>query len=57
MSVIYFLIAIALLVAGSFLGLFIWAVRTGQYSDIEGPARRMLFDDAPRGNKSTKDIK
>jgi cbb3-type cytochrome oxidase maturation protein len=48
MTVIYFLTGLALLVAGSFLGLFFWAVKTGQYRDMEGPARRMLFD-APQG--------
>ncbi len=46
MSVIVFLIALALLVALGFLGLFAWAVRSGQFDDTEGPPRRMLFDDA-----------
>lgn len=45
MSVIVFLIALALLVALGFLGLFAWAVRSGQFDDTEGPPRRMLFDD------------
>ena len=44
MSVIYFLIAIGILVAGGFLAAFIWSVRSGQYDDDYTPSVRMLFD-------------
>lgn len=44
MSVIYFLIAIGILVAGGFLVAFIWSVRSGQYDDDYTPSVRMLFD-------------
>ncbi|MEZ5083434.1 MAG: cbb3-type cytochrome oxidase assembly protein CcoS [Bacteroidales bacterium] len=44
MSVIFFLIAIGVLVAGGFLIAFIWSVRSGQYDDDYTPAVRMLFD-------------
>lgn len=27
--------------------LFIWAVKSGQYDDVEGPKYRMLDDDEP----------
>jgi cbb3-type cytochrome oxidase maturation protein len=45
MSIIFLLIGISLLVALTFLGGFLWAVRTGQYEDDYTPAVRMLFDD------------
>jgi cbb3-type cytochrome oxidase maturation protein len=44
MSVIFFLIAIGIFVAGGFLIAFIWSVRSGQYDDDYTPSVRMLFD-------------
>ncbi len=44
MSAILFLIVIGIVVAGGFLMLFIWAVRTGQYDDSYSPSVRMLFE-------------
>ena len=54
MSVIILLIIIGIIVAGSFLIGFIWAVKSGQYDDIESPAMRMLFDDAKPVKKKMK---
>lgn len=45
MSVILVLVTLSMFVAGSFLGAFIWAVRSGQYEDTFSPAVRMLFED------------
>ena len=45
MSVLFFLIPLALLfVAGSLLA-FRWATRNGQFDDLETPAVRVLLDD------------
>jgi cbb3-type cytochrome oxidase maturation protein len=44
-NVIFFLIAVSLLVAISFLGFFIWSIRAGQYDDEYTPSVRILFDD------------
>jgi cbb3-type cytochrome oxidase maturation protein len=44
-SVIFILIAVSLLVAIGFLGLFIWSIKAGQYDDEYTPSVRMLFDD------------
>lgn len=44
MEVIFMLIGFSLLVALIFLGLFIWAVRDGQYDDAYTPSMRILFD-------------
>lgn len=44
MEVIFMLIGFSLIVALIFLGLFFWAVRSGQYDDAYTPAIRILFD-------------
>ena len=44
-TIIFLLISISLLVALTFLGAFLWAVRSGQYEDTYTPAVRMLFDE------------
>lgn len=45
MSVIFILILISMVVAGAFLGLFIWANKSGQYDDTVTPSMRVLFDE------------
>lgn len=45
MSVLYLVIPIALVLAGTGLAAFLWAVRKGQFDDLDTPAVRMLFDD------------
>lgn len=45
MTIIFLLIGISLAVALTFLGAFLWAVRSGQYEDDYTPSVRMLFDD------------
>lgn len=45
MSILYLLIPITLLVMGVALWAFLWAVKTGQFDDLEGPAHRILMDD------------
>ena len=45
MEIIYYLVPMAiLLVAGIVLGLF-WAVKSGQFDDLEGPAHQILMDE------------
>ena len=56
MEVVYLLIPIALLIAALVVWLFFWAIRSGQFDDLEGPAHRILMDDDKsrdaRGEKS-----
>lgn len=54
MSVIFILIIISMIVAGSFLALFIWAVKSGQFDDTITPSIRMLFDDKKKKPKESK---
>jgi cbb3-type cytochrome oxidase maturation protein len=45
MSAFFVLVVASLIVAGTFLGAFIWSVNTDQYDDRDGAAMRMLQDD------------
>jgi cbb3-type cytochrome oxidase maturation protein len=45
MSVLAYLIPIALFLGLLGLGAFVWAMRTGQFDDLDGAAERILFDD------------
>lgn len=45
MEVILLLILVSLILALVFLGIFIWATRSGQFEDTSTPALRMLADD------------
>ena len=45
MSVLLYLIPIALFLGVIWLFVFIWSLKTGQYEDMEGAARRILIDD------------
>ncbi len=47
MDLIFYLLPLALLFTFTSLGLFIWAVRGGQFEDLETPPLRILFEDAP----------
>ena len=45
MKIIFLLIGCSLLLAIGFLAAFYWSLKNGQNEDLEGPARRMLFED------------
>ncbi len=45
MSMLVYLIPVALFLGALALGSFLWAVRSGQYDDLDGAAERVLFDD------------
>jgi len=45
MEIIYLLIPISLLLLGLIVWILLWAVRSGQYDDMEGPAHRILMDE------------
>ena len=45
MTGLLFLIPIALLVGLLWLVAFLWALRSGQYEDLEGASQRFLDDD------------
>ncbi|MBF0622201.1 MAG: cbb3-type cytochrome oxidase assembly protein CcoS [Magnetococcales bacterium] len=45
MDAIYILLPVALFLGLIGLILMIWALKSGQFEDMEGPAHRILFDD------------
>jgi cbb3-type cytochrome oxidase maturation protein len=45
MEIIYLLIPISLLLLALIVWILLWAVRDGQYDDLEGPAHRILMDE------------
>lgn len=45
MSVLLYLIPIALLLGLLGLGAFLWTMKSGQYDDLDGAAHRILLDD------------
>ena len=54
MTILLFLIPIALSLGLLALIAFLWALRSGQFDDLDGAAQRILFDDvtdvSPRGD-------
>ncbi len=45
MDILVYLIPVALFLGGVGLAGFLWAMRSGQYEDLDGAAARILFDD------------
>ncbi|TBW59162.1 cbb3-type cytochrome oxidase assembly protein CcoS [Marinobacter halodurans] len=45
MEIVYLLVPVTLLLVGVGVAVFAWAVKSGQYDDLEGPAHRILYDD------------
>jgi cbb3-type cytochrome oxidase maturation protein len=45
MTILIYLIPVALFLGGLGLAAFLWALRSGQYEDLDGAASRILFDD------------
>ncbi|MDH5771541.1 MAG: cbb3-type cytochrome oxidase assembly protein CcoS [Rhodospirillaceae bacterium] len=56
MDVLIYLIPIALVLGAIALAGFLWALKSGQFEDMEGSANRILFDDdAPKQNDEKND--
>jgi len=45
MPALYVMIPAALLIVAIAIYIFFWAVDSGQYDDLDGPAHSILFDD------------
>ena len=45
MEILYLLVPLALLIVALVVVIFFWAVRSGQFDDLEGPAHRIIMDD------------
>ncbi len=45
MPALYVMIPVALLIVAIAIYIFFWAVDSGQYDDLDGPAHSILFDE------------
>ncbi|OUD14242.1 cbb3-type cytochrome oxidase assembly protein CcoS [Thioflexithrix psekupsensis] len=45
MDILYLLIPVSLVFIALIVWIFIWAIRSGQFDDLEGPAHEILMDD------------
>lgn len=45
MEVLYLLIPLSLVLLVVIVAAVVWAVKSGQFEDLEGPAHRILMDD------------
>ncbi|MDH5184249.1 MAG: cbb3-type cytochrome oxidase assembly protein CcoS [Gammaproteobacteria bacterium] len=45
MEILYMLIPLGLIVMIIAIIAFLWAIKSGQYEDLDGPAHRILMDD------------
>lgn len=52
MGVLVYLMPAALFLGILGLAAFIWALRGGQFEDVEGAAHRILIDDVPKDDGS-----
>lgn len=48
MNILLLLIPAALILGVFGLAAFLWALRSGQFDDLDGAANRILYDDEPR---------
>jgi len=52
MSILYLIIPVSILLVLVIIWIFLWAVRSGQFDDLEGPAHRILMDDDMPSNQN-----
>ncbi len=52
MSVLVYLIPVALLLGLIGLSAFVWSLKSGQYDDLDGAAHRILMDDDENQSKN-----
>lgn len=55
MEVIFLLLPVALVLVAFVVWAFWWAIRSGQFDDMEGPAHRILMDDEEKESRRDKD--
>lgn len=55
MDIIYLLLPVALIIVVIIIAIFLWAVKSDQFDDLEGPAYRILMDDDDKEKASKKD--
>ena len=57
MNMLFVLIPLAIVLLGVAIGAFFWAVRSGQFDDLDTPAHRMLEDDEATKPKRVRPVR
>ena len=55
MEILIFLVPLASVVVAIAVWAFVWALRRGQFDDLDSPAWRIVFDDQERQHKTDVD--
>lgn len=55
MEILIFLVPLASVVVAIAVWAFVWALRRGQFDDLDSPAWRIVFDDQERQRKAEND--
>ena len=55
MQSLFILIPIAVVILFIAFAVFFWAVKSGQFEDLEAEGRRILFDEKPKNKPHTSD--
>ena len=56
MEIVYILLPLSILLACVGLGAYIWALKSGQFRDLDTPQIRVLLDDEIGNNTGRKEI-
>jgi cbb3-type cytochrome oxidase maturation protein len=56
-EILYLLIPLSVALVAVIVVAFLWAIRSGQFDDLEGPAHRILLDDDERAEGPIHDRK
>ena len=56
MDIIYLLLPLSLVLVGVIVAAILWAVRTRQFDDLEGPAYRILMDEPDENNTEGAEV-
>ncbi|MDY6994659.1 MAG: cbb3-type cytochrome oxidase assembly protein CcoS [Pseudomonadota bacterium] len=57
MNILYLLIPISLVIISLIIWAFLWAIQSGQFDDLEGPAHEIIMDkDEPLSSKEPKQL-
>ena len=54
MEILYLLIPLSLVLVGVIVWVFVWAIQSGQFDDLEGPAHQILMDDDSPDSSQTR---
>ncbi|MAS23879.1 MAG: cbb3-type cytochrome oxidase assembly protein CcoS [Oceanospirillaceae bacterium] len=57
MDIIYALVPLSILLIGIAVAVFFWAVKSGQFDDMDSPAHRILFDDDDLPTRQDSELK